>query len=79
MREAWNGREFDRYSSPKEYDTIVEAAKVIQSKRMIYKGMSNIITIKAVWGDYMYFEVFGEILTPEEYENLLNEDESEVN
>lgn len=30
-------------------------------------------------GDYMYFEVFGEILTPEEYEDLLNEDiESEV-
>ena len=27
----------------------------------------------------MYFEVFGEILTPEEYEELVNEvDESEV-
>lgn len=29
-------------------------------------------------GDYMYFEVFGEILIPEEYEELINEsDESE--
>ena len=28
-------------------------------------------------GGYMYFEVFGEILTPEEYEDLINKDESE--
>lgn len=24
-------------------------------------------------GDYMYFEVFGDVLTPEEYKELINE------
>lgn len=48
ITEPFNGKIFDRYSEPKYYDSIKQAAEVIQIKRLIYTGMSGLVGIRKV-------------------------------